>query len=76
MSKEVSNETLAKKAVALVKKGFLVNAAVRRVFQKQHIFNPPRFGQICRLVEFDIKSSLATEKEKSHSQWYQTGSMA
>ena len=76
MKKEFSNETLAKKATTLVKKGFSVGTAVRRVFQKQHIFNPPRFGQVCRLVEYDTQPSLATKKGEERLLWYQTGSLA
>lgn len=82
--KTISNETLIKEVKILVKKGELTRKAVQFVFWKHHLYDPGRFGRICREIDNEDKFTpdsppplVSPEISKKESRfWWQSGNMA
>lgn len=63
--KVLTNEELVKKVLWQVKRKKLsVGAATRKVFQKYRMWDPPRFGVVCRAVE-DTLTPVKASQPKS-----------
>lgn len=81
--RQVSDETLVREVRHWMKQeGISVDLAVRATFRQRGLYNPSRFGRICRLATGDTlphtvsNQSRAGETENKPPNWWQTGQYA
>lgn len=70
----VSNTTLVREVRKTLKtKRVKVRTAVEWAFMKRRLYNPKRFGEICRLVEQPV---LSTPQQESYTYYWEKGNLA